>query len=291
MLSVGGLLILLVFLAIFYPPMLPIESVSKWTVRPLTFVEPQTQEKTVKTFIALACVLTMAGCFEEGRTAAQKPPDESKPLTPAEALGEVQIGCETVKEKLWLCSNRDCSGSQEISLPKTGKFVLESHLATQSDKFGSDQKRLFPKNVKEGIELHLEESCQVLKAIDEKTDCKKVYATKYHKEWTPPEGGKAGQGSVGDLKPTATEEALSGNMMWDKDSKPTPGTKFLVTFKDKAVVIAMGYETGPRDIKKWLGGLQGEVFYLLGATSNDQITIARLKDQSQKLGPISCPKP
>jgi hypothetical protein len=137
------------------------------------------------------------------------------------------------------------------------------------------------------MKAHLDNSCKELKNIRTDIDCSKVYNTRYHKEWTPPEHGKAGQGCVGDKKPSLREEMFSGNMMWRSGKKPSPGTRFLASHNGKNVVFVMGYECGPSQ-SKWLGGLQGEVFYLLGASDNSEITITKLKDQSLLPGPITC---
>lgn len=137
-----------------------------------------------------------------------------------------------------------------------------------------------------------------MKSISKTIECSSVYSSKYHKEWTPPEGGKAGQGSVGDLKPSLREEMFIVNMMWASGKKPAAGTRFLASFNGKNVVVIAGYETGPGD-SKWLGGFQGEVFYFLGAKpsywqtsasqiAGDKITIAKLKDQAALPGPITC---
>lgn len=172
-----------------------------------------------------------------------------------------------------------------VKLPATGSFVLESHLATKEDKFGT---RLFPKNVSENIQAHTTKSCLELKKLNKTIDCTSVYSNKYMKEWTPPEGGKAGQGSVGDVKPSVVEEMWSGNMMWAAGKKPAPGTRFLASFQGKSVVVIVGYETGPANASL-LGGMQGEVLWYLGAKSEkDLITIGWLKDQSLPPGPITC---
>ncbi len=173
-----------------------------------------------------------------------------------------------------------------VPFPASGKFVLESHLATTSDSFPDG--RAFPSSKTENIPAHLDNSCQEIKKINKDIiDCTSIYSSKYHKEWTPPEHGKAGQGSVGDVKPSVREEMFSGNMMWASDKKPAPGTKFLASYNGKTVVFVMGYETGPSD-SKWLGGLQGEVLYFLDANDESEITITKLKDQNLLPGPIVC---
>lgn len=178
------------------------------------------------------------------------------------------------------------SNQGRVKFPASGKFVLESHLATTSDSFPNGE--LFPNTVTQNIQTHLNNSCQEIKKINAAVDCATVYRTGFHKKWTPAEGGgKYGQGSVGNLKPFIREEMFGGNMMWAGSNKPKPGTKFLVSYGGKNVVVVMGYETGPGD-KKWLGGFQGEVFYFLQANDESIIKIEKLKDQNFSPGPIEC---
>lgn len=180
-----------------------------------------------------------------------------------------KINCDLITETLKL-------KNQTVTLPTTGKFVLESHLLTKDD-------IKMPQDVRDGVMNHIDRSCELIGGT-----CSEVYTTKYHFQWTPAESGHIGQGSVGSLRPSVEEEMWSGNMYWTKENKPKPGTKYLAKFKNNSVVVVMGYETGPAD-PKWLGGFQGEVFYGLGAKFNqDQIYFGRLVDQSHKPGPINC---
>lgn len=167
--------------------------------------------------------------------------------------------------------------NQTVTLPGSGLFVLESHLATTEDIFPNG--RAFPGESAEGIENHLAHSSK-LAGLSQAT----LYPTRYHREWTPPEGGLYGQGSVGALKPTPEEEMNSGNMFWS--GKP-PGDKWLVTYAGRSVVVLMKFETGPRD-PAYLGGLQSEVFAELGASDTSKISIGRLKNQSLPLGKVEC---
>ena len=79
----------------------------------------------------------------------------------------------------------------------------------------------------------------------------------------------------------------SGNMFWTSKNKPKPGTRFLVSYGTKNVVIVMGYETGPRS-PKYIGGLQPEVHYALGTNGSSKFKVARLVDQEIPLGPVHC---
>ena len=59
------------------------------------------------------------------------------------------------------------------------------------------------------------------------------------KQWTPAEGGMPGQGSVGNTRPSVTEETWIANMFWSGTGKPKAGTKFLMTVHGKRVVVVM----------------------------------------------------
>jgi hypothetical protein len=187
--------------------------------------------------------------------------------------------CDLVQETLKLAN-------QTVTLPREGLFVLESHLASKEESFHGSP---FPATEKDGIDAHIESSCSILQREMPGIDCIKVYATRYHWEWTPPEGGKAGQGSNGNLKPSLRAEIYSGNMYWTGATKPKIGVndKFLACKGEKCIVVNAAYETGPGD-KKYLGGLQGEPMFYLGATNSTKILWGRLKNQETPLGPIKC---
>lgn len=219
-------------------------------------------------YVVLALFVIITACTSKPPTTDTAPVVTTSPMADSQPKVSKCDVDQTVLTLKW----------GQVVLPKEGRFVLESHLATKEDTFGT---RAFPKTVTEGIPAHLNRSCELLD-----TDCADVYTTKYHKEWTPPEGGKAGQGSVGDLKPSVLEEMWTCNMMWS--TKPKAGTKFLIANGKKTVVTVMGYETGPGS-SKWLGGCQGEVLWALGAKENTQLTLAGvLKDQAVPPGPITC---
>lgn len=75
-------------------------------------------------------------------------------------------------------------------------------------------------------------------------------------------------------------------MYWS-GNKPSPGEKFLLSYRDKHVVAASGFETGPMSAT-FLGGVQGEIHWYLGSDSDSQVRIGRLKDQSLAYGPVEC---
>lgn len=180
-----------------------------------------------------------------------------------------------------------------IKLPAKGKLVLESHLATNLDKFSTGS---FPSESYQEMKQHLDRSCEYLKSmplnknlsLSMKLDCSDVYNNRYVKQWTPPEGGRAGQGSTG-VKPPVDCEAWTMNMYWTGASRPKAGTRFIIRYGDKAVVACAGYETGPGDAK-YVGGAQGEVFWALEINNTTIIEIGRAVDQSLHLGPLNCRK-
>lgn len=240
----------------------------------------------MKNWVMLLICATIIGC--------QSQPTEPSPAFKKE-IEEIEAGmkpptpvkCELKKEKMALCADGRCKGSFIAEFPRTGKFVLESHLATVSDQFDGGN-RYFPNSSTERIESHLAASCSLLNLSIPNSDCSKVYSSKYVRVWTPPENGKAGQGSVGDIKPSVLEEMFTCNMMWSSKTKPKAGEKWLAKFGSKSAVVVMGYETGPGDTKTWAGGCQGEVFYALGASGGAVMTLGRLIDQTLAPGPIVC---
>lgn len=189
--------------------------------------------------------------------------------------------------------------NRSVQLPASGKFVLESHLATTADLFPSDgnttKPRLFPKitfaigkrkiGSDELIKQHLDREWLEYKKLFPLVSFDELFDNTYVKQWTPAEGGKPGQGSVGNTRPSVAEELWIANMYWASKAKPKPGTKFLMTSHGKRVVVVMGYETGPGGTE-FLGGAQGAVFKALGMKNNDVAVIACLKDQSVPVGPV-----
>lgn len=187
--------------------------------------------------------------------------------------------------------------NRSVQLPASGKFVLESHLATTADLFPADgnttKPRLFPNitfaigkrkiGSDELIRQHLDREWIEYKKFVPTITFDELFDNTYVKQWTPAEGGKPGQGSVGNTRPSVSEEVWIANMYWASKGKPKPGTKFLMTAHGKRVVVVMGYETGPED-PKFLGGAQGAVFKALGMQNNDIAQIACLKDQGVPVG-------
>lgn len=187
------------------------------------------------------------------------------------------------------------SWSKTVFLPARGKFVTESHYATTADYFPGGRK--FPETQSEGISDHLGRSLAILHGWFPKVTLDEVYppSQSWTRVWTPPENGKAGQGSVGELKPTITEEIWQGNMMWAAGQKPNAGTKFLIEnpANGKSCVIQMGYETGPGS-QDFLGGVTREVHWYLGASNSTDLILHKVLDEGAALGPVVggvAPKP
>ncbi len=177
---------------------------------------------------------------------------------------------------------------RSVTLPAAGLWTLESHLATDEDSFSSDKS--FPGTVRENISAHITNSCARITELIPGADCGEIYDSRYTKEWTPPENGKAGQGSLGDVRPSKEEEMWIFNMMWTDQSMPKAGTKFLAAFNGKSVVVVGGYERGPSS-EHFLGGFQREVLWALGAVEDSsEITLSTLMDQTLPPGPVNCPK-
>ena len=228
-------------------------------------------------------------------------------MTRSHRLTSILIASLALGLGLWRCTSTpiqkagSCEAKSEtialqgrsLSFPRAGVFVVESHLATTEDRFLVSQDaqsalwREFPQDVTEGMAAHLARSCALAHTLDPTLlpDCSSLYGkAAFFRQWTPPEGGLAGQGSIS-KKPEPIQEMFSGNMNWAPGSRPPAGEKWIVTRGGKSVVIAMGFETGPR-APELLGGLQPEVVHYLGGL--DAVQIGRLVDQSLPYGPVVC---
>ena len=177
---------------------------------------------------------------------------------------------------------------REINLPLTGKFTEESHFVTDKDSF--DDARLFANGKDENIDSHLERSYEIYKKYDSTLTFQNLYAKWWQKVWTPSEGGEIGQGSVGKVQVNELSPAMEMwflNMMWAPGQRPARGTKFILEYDSKHIVVIAGYETGPAD-KKFVGGVTREVHAFLGTNPNSDIKISLLKYQNSPIGPVKC---
>lgn len=175
---------------------------------------------------------------------------------------------------------------REIVLPAIGKFVQEAHYVTTLDSFPNN--RLFANEVTENIENHLKRSFDIYRLFDTKIGFNELFNNKWKREWTPAESGKIGQGCVGNIQKQELSPDLElwmMNMMWAKGQLPKRGTKFLMSYNDKKVVVISGYERGPSQ-EMFLGGVTCEVHTWLGTDRNSQIKIEYLNNQYVAVGPI-----
>ncbi|TAK43253.1 MAG: hypothetical protein EPO28_06180 [Saprospiraceae bacterium] len=178
--------------------------------------------------------------------------------------------------------------SREVTLPMAGRFVEESHYVTDKDEFPGG--RLFAKTSNEGMERHLMNSLELYRKYDPSITFDELYGQPWQRKWTPAENGQIGQGSIGAIQTellSSEDEMWLLTMMWGKNQKPEPGTKFLLRANGKSVVVAAGFETGPSD-KLYLGGITREVHKWLGTNNQSRIEISLLKFQDVKSGPVNC---
>jgi len=174
-----------------------------------------------------------------------------------------------------------------IKMPHVGQFVAESHYLTTDDKHISRT----PETVTHGIEKHLERECVLFQKYVPNVACSDLFKTRWAKQWTPSESGPIGVGSRGTVwqkaNLTPEQEMFSLNMMWGPGQRPKPGTKFVLNYDGRSIVVYSGHETGPGS-KEYLGGVSHAVHFYLRANNKSQIVIAYPKDQSLPLGPIDC---
>lgn len=227
-----------------------------------------------------ALALTLAACMP-----ASAPEQPSSP--PAIAATPAGASCETTPRTVTLGTGATGGArgwTKTVSFPATGRLVLESHLATPQDREVS-----CPAG---GIEAHLERSCAILQSQFGVTDCGRVFKTRWHRQWTPAEGGgQCGQGST--VQPPVEAEMFVFNMMTRRGSTPPAGEKWLLCNDRTAqcVVAAAGYEIGPND-QGFIGGAQGEALHFLSADNSTTLTVrGPLRDQSVGYGPINCSAP
>ncbi|MBO3696881.1 hypothetical protein [Roseivirga sp. E12] len=213
-----------------------------------------------------------------------------QPFKRFESKRVIQIptgNCTTTESAIRHALNRGNRGwNRTIELPTSGRFVEESHYVTSSEKLASS----WPKTKTEGIQHHLKESLKIYRRFEPKASLTDLYPNSWNKEWTPEEGGRFGQGSVGDLQRselTTSMEMWFMTMMWAKGERPKPGTKFLLSANDKRIIVVAGFETGPSD-QKYLGGVTREVHHWLGTNSQDSIKVQLLGNHSLDPGPIRC---
>ncbi|HME69450.1 MAG TPA: hypothetical protein VKM54_06230 [Myxococcota bacterium] len=175
----------------------------------------------------------------------------------------------------------------KITLPATGRFAVEPHLAAREDAFGKEP---FPKTVAEGIEPHLGRSCAKLQPLGARPDCSDVYLSEDLRQFMPGSDDAAiGQGARGTHKPSADEEMWLIDMAFAPGHRARAGQRWLLSANGRRVVAIAGYEARPL-LWKFLGGAPAELHWYLGSDEGSQITLlGPLKDQTLVPGPIVCP--
>lgn len=170
---------------------------------------------------------------------------------------------------------------------RDGYIIEESHLATSEDYFKGE---MFPSHQRDRVDEHIKRSCEQIGQMYPVNFClSSMYRYSHRSVWTPAEGGgKIGQGAVGERRPLPIHEIFSCNMYFKKI--PKEGERFIVTFKEKSLVVDMSYEIGPaKGRMNLIGGCRPEVFMLLGIERNPEIvSFTRPLDQGLNLGPIDC---
>jgi hypothetical protein len=176
-----------------------------------------------------------------------------------------------------------------ITLPATGRFAMEPHLAAREDTFGKER---FPKTPVDGIEAHLSRSCGKLKPLGAQPDCSDVYLPEEKElhQFMPGDDDRAiGQGALGTHKPSADEEMWLVDIAFAPGHRAHAGQRWLVSANGRSVVAVAGYEARPV-LWQFLGGAPAELHWYLGTDEDSQITVAgALRDQTLAPGPIVCP--
>jgi hypothetical protein len=178
--------------------------------------------------------------------------------------------------------------SNTLTLPTSGRFTMESHYVTNKDVI---QGGGFPHQDKQDIDQHLERALKLYQQYDSTMTLKQLFNTKWHVVWTPAESGNVGQAAVGARQLqllTPEEEMWLITMNWATNAdKPAIGTKFLLSYQGRFVVVVAGYEKGPAE-QRFIGGVTPEVHRWLKSDSESTITVSLLKDQSVAVGPCLC---
>jgi hypothetical protein len=193
---------------------------------------------------------------------------------------------KTIKHAYRLGRDSTKHWERTIELPAKGRFVEESHYVTNMDAFPNQ--RLFANSLTERIDFHLKQSLISYLEVDSSMTFDSLYLHSWQKQWTPAERGQIGQGSVGVIQTkelTVWDEMWMMNMMWAPGHRPKRGSKFLMTYQGKSVVVIAGYETGPSS-NQYLGGCTTEVHAYLGTTNASEILVEYLEDQEVSSGPV-----
>jgi len=118
-----------------------------------------------------------------------------------------------------------------------------------------------------------------------------VYTQPWTKVWTPANDGtinEYGQGSLGNVKPTAEEEVWQGNMYFVENPGKLERFRISNPKTKKSCIIQMAYEQGPGSTS-FLGGVVPEVQWYLGASNETQLQLEKVSDGTL-LGPTEYPE-
>jgi hypothetical protein len=233
-------------------------------------VTAKTRQRLLATVLGFACAV--ASCA--------RPPPRAVPPVAKRIARTCAVGP--------LVTERRGNGWEDtITLPATGRFALEPHLAAREDTFG---KELYPKTVVEGIEPHLQRSCARLQALGARPDCSDVYLSEDLRQFMPgSDDARIGQGATGTHKPSAEEEMWLIDVAFAPGHRARAGQRWLVSANGRSVVAIAGYEARPL-LWKFLAGAPAELHWYLGTDEESQITLGGpLKDQTLAPGPLVCP--
>ena len=175
-------------------------------------------------------------------------------------------------EEGWL--DRVGDDDQYLEMPATGPIVLEAHLVTVEDGYGTSSSGDWPQTITESLDVHYRGSQDLTSFVMDRGQ-----------SWAPQEGCEYGQGSYGAKLPVE-DEAWYVNMYWA--DRPDAGTRMILQDDEgRAVVVAAGYETGPGNLDH-IGGTTEEVHHYLGTGHGSTLTLGFAVDQTLPLGPIDC---
>ena len=160
-------------------------------------------------------------------------------------------------------------------MPATGRIVLEAHLVTIEDGYGTAGSGPWPHAIREGIPEHYLTS-----------EAATGFVMHRGEPWAPEENSDFGQGAHFAKLPVV-DEGWYVNMMWS--TRPEDGTRMILSdpTSGRAVVVAAGFETGPGNLD-WVGGTVEEAHHYLGTTHGSELTLGFAVDQDLPLGPVEC---
>ncbi len=233
-------------------------------------------------------VLDADHCIDRGNHDAGEVLDPGEYFVVADTYvsgGVPQAGPATVTIGAIAVTSGDCSmesgwldrvgdDGAYLELPATGRIVLEAHLVTVDDGYGTAASDPWPESITESIDDHYRTSQQETQFVMHRTQ-----------PWAPQEGCEYGQGSAGSKLPVE-DEGWYVNMYWA--DRPDRGTRMILRDDaGRAVVVAAGYETGPGNLD-WVGGTTEEVHHYMGTGHGSELTLGFAVDQTLALGPIDC---